>query len=95
VAGDFSVGCGYSGDGGLATSAQINQPYGVALDSSGNFFIADYKNSVIREVSSSTASISTFAGVTVPDPNLNGHLIGLPALSGDGYPCHGWRSLAF
>jgi sugar lactone lactonase YvrE len=85
VAGDFSVGCGYSGDGGLATSAQINQPYGVAVDSSGNFFIADYKNSVIREVSSSTASISTFAGVTVPDPNLNGHLIGLPALSGDGY----------
>lgn len=77
--------CGFSGDGGLATSAQINQPYGVAVDSSGNFFIADYKNSVIREVSASTASIFTFAGVAVPDPNHAGQMIGLPAFSGDGY----------
>jgi sugar lactone lactonase YvrE len=77
--------CGYSGDGGLATSAQINQPYGVAVDSLGNIFIADYKNSVIREVSASNGSISTFAGVAVPDPNHMGHMIGLPAFSGDGY----------
>jgi sugar lactone lactonase YvrE len=77
--------CGYSGDGGLANSAQINQPYGVAVDSLGNIFIADYKNSVIREVSASNGSISTFAGVAVPDPNHMGHLIGLAAYSGDGY----------
>jgi sugar lactone lactonase YvrE len=84
VAGN-TVGCGYSGDGGLATSAQLNQPYGVAVDSSGDIFIADYKNSVIREVSASTGNISTFAGVAVPDPNHMGHMIGLPAFSGDGY----------
>lgn len=85
VGGEFSLGCGYSGDESLATSAQINQPYGVAVDSSGDMFIADYSNSVIREVSAATGNISTFAGVTVPDPNHAGHLIGLAAYSGDGY----------
>jgi sugar lactone lactonase YvrE len=85
VAGNHAVGCGYSGDGGLATSAQLNQPYGVAVDSAGDLFIADYANSVIREVSASNGSISTFAGVVVPDPNHMGHMIGLPAFSGDGY----------
>jgi sugar lactone lactonase YvrE len=82
VAGNYTVGCGYSGDGGLATSAQLNHPYGVAVDSSGGIFIADYYNSVIREVSASNGSISTFAGVAVPDPNHMGHMIGLPAFSG-------------
>ena len=85
VAGDNSIGCGFSGDGGLATSAQLNQPYGVGVDGSGDIFIADYQNSVIREVSASAGSISTFAGVAVPDQNHIGHLIGLPGYSGDGY----------
>jgi hypothetical protein len=85
VAGNYTVGCGYSGDGGLATSAQLNHPYGVAVDGSGGIFIADYNNTVIREVSASNGSISTFAGVAVPDPNHMGHMIGLPAFSGDAY----------
>jgi len=33
--------CGYSGDGGLASSAQLGQPYDIAVDSSGDIFIAD------------------------------------------------------
>jgi sugar lactone lactonase YvrE len=41
---------GYSGDGGLATNAQLYSPYGVALDASGNFYIADYQNGRIRKV---------------------------------------------
>jgi trimeric autotransporter adhesin len=85
VTGNYSLGCGYSGDGTSATSAQLNQPYGVAVDSSGDIFIADYNNSVIREVSASAGSISTFAGVAVPDPNQKGQTIGLPQYSGDGY----------
>jgi hypothetical protein len=85
VAGDYTLGCGYSGDGISATSAQLNHPYGVALDTSGDIFIADYNNSVIREVSASTGTISTFAGVTVPDPNHAGKMVGLPQYSGDGY----------
>jgi uncharacterized protein (TIGR03437 family) len=51
----------YSGDGGGATSAQINAPLGVAVDGSGNLYIADTANNVVRRVSAS-GSISTFAG---------------------------------
>jgi NHL repeat len=52
---------GYSGDGGPATSAELKAPTGVAVDSSGDVFIADTGNNVIREVSPS-GSITTFAG---------------------------------
>ena len=45
---------GYSGDGSPATSAELNQPDGVALDSAGNLYIADTKNSVIRKLSGSS-----------------------------------------
>jgi len=51
---------GYTGDGGAATSATLQNPQGVAVDASGNLFIADTGNAVIREVSSS--NISTVAG---------------------------------
>ena len=85
VAGDYSLGCGYSGDGASATTSQLNEPYGLAVDSAEDIFIADYKNSVIREVSASTGNISTFAGVAVPDPNHVGKMVGLPQYSGDGH----------
>jgi hypothetical protein len=64
--------CGYSGDGSLATGAEIYDPYGVATDSSGNLFIADTYNFVIREVTKSSLKISTVCG-----KNING-------FSGDG-----------
>ncbi len=51
---------GYSGDGGPATSAALAQPGGVFADGSGNIFIADTGNCVIREVSG--GNISTVAG---------------------------------
>src|SRR5262249_31046421 len=53
---------GYSGDGGPATAAQLNAPYGVAVDSSGNVFIADVNNHVIREIVQATGNILTLAG---------------------------------
>jgi uncharacterized protein (TIGR03437 family) len=53
---------GYSGDGGPATSASLSLPAGVAVDSSGNLFIADSDNNVIRKVSAATGHISTVAG---------------------------------
>lgn len=62
---------GYSGNGGPATSAQLNGPQGVAVDSSGNVYIADTLNSVIREVTPNGV-IQTIAGT------------GIAGYSGDG-----------
>ena len=41
---------GYSGDGGDATSAKLDTPRGIALDSFGNFYIGDYSNGCVRFV---------------------------------------------
>jgi trimeric autotransporter adhesin len=60
VAGDTT--CGFSGDSGSATSAEINGPFGVAVDSSGNIYIADNGNNRIRKVTAATGYISTVAG---------------------------------
>ncbi len=51
----------YGGDGGPATAASINTPYGLAIDACNNLFIADNQNSRIRKVNSG-GIISTYAG---------------------------------
>ncbi len=53
--------CSYTGDGGAATKAQIGTPYGLAVDSSGNLYISDTGNNVVRKVDSS-GTITTVAG---------------------------------
>ncbi|SNT34982.1 Ig-like domain (group 3) [Granulicella rosea] len=53
---------GYTGDGGAATQATLNQPNGLSFDASGNLYIADTGNDVIRLVSVATGTISTVAG---------------------------------
>jgi sugar lactone lactonase YvrE len=60
VAGSGSA--GYSGDKGAATSAKLTIPDSVAVDSSGNIYIADTGNNVIREVAASSGDITTIAG---------------------------------
>ena len=52
---------GFSGDGGPATSAQLNYPRGVAVDGQGNVYIADFGNNRVRKVSPG-GTITTFAG---------------------------------
>ena len=72
VAGTDSL--GFSGDGGPATTAELNEPFDVAVDGSGNLFIADTFNLRIRKVDATTGIITTVAGT------------GELGLSGDGGP---------
>jgi len=65
---------GFSGDGGPATSAELNNPFGVFVDGFGNIYIADTGNERIRKVSASTGNITTVAGYS------------LSGFSGDGGP---------
>lgn len=53
---------GYNGDNIAAATAQLNLPSSVAVDSSGNVFIADYSNQRIREVVAASGNITTVAG---------------------------------
>ena len=67
---------GFSGDGGPATRAQLNQPQGIVVDKAGNVYIADTVNNRVRIVTTD-GLINTFAG--------NG-LTGTPRFLGDGGP---------
>ncbi len=64
---------GFSGDGGSAANAQLHDAFGVALDASGNLYIADFSNNRIRKVATN-GTISTYAGT------------GVQGFSGDGGP---------
>jgi sugar lactone lactonase YvrE len=68
---------GYSGDNGLATSAQLRSATGVAVDASGNVYVADTRSHVVRKVSKGI--ITTVAG------------IGTSGYSGDGGPARNAR----
>ncbi len=91
VAGDGTVPSGtYDpaapiGDGGQATSAQLNGPAGLAFDASGNLYITDQSHFRIRKVDT-TGKISTVAGNGIPSP-AGGD--GPQNLIGDGGPATG------
>jgi sugar lactone lactonase YvrE len=55
---------GWSGDGGAAVAARLNDPKAVALDHDGNLLIADSENHVIRKVDRRSGLITTVAGCT-------------------------------
>ena len=67
--------CGFSGDGGLATLAQLCGPWGVGLDRKNNLYVADAYNGRIRVVNAS-GTIQSLAGQGGGGYNGNG----LPAL---------------
>ncbi len=60
VAGNGTM--GYSGDPGLAPLAELDSPYGVSVDASGNLYIADNRNYIVREVNPNTDDIVKIAG---------------------------------
>ena len=85
VAGTGANTADFSGDGGAATSAQLNQPMGVVLDTFGNIYISDTMNGRIRIVTKSTGIITTIAGTGIWGSSGNGG----PATSAMLYHPHG------
>lgn len=65
---------GYSGDGGPASAATLNEPFEVRIDPAGNLYFCERLNHVIRRIDAKTGTISTLAGT------------GKPGFSGDGGP---------
>ena len=87
--------CSYSGDGGKATAATLCRPQGLAIDTTGNIYVADSVNSVVREIGIN-GFISTVAGTGDYGTTGNGGLanaatleypFGL-AMDGFGQPLH-------
>ena len=62
---------GYSGDTAAATKAQLNAPFGVAVDKNGTLYISDTLNEVVRSVTTA-GTINTFAGSNTLGPGFNG-----------------------
>jgi hypothetical protein len=67
---------GYSGDGGPATRATLNNLYSLTVDINGDIYIVDRLNAAIRKVEAATGIITTVAGT------------GVPGYGGDGGPGH-------
>lgn len=53
---------GFSGDGGAALKAKLDEPYGIVLDSRGNLYFADRLNRRVRRVDADSGIITTIAG---------------------------------
>lgn len=65
---------GYSGDGGPALMAELNEPYEVRFDQAGNIFVVEMRNALVRRVDGKSGVLSTVAGT------------GREGFSGDGGP---------
>jgi len=79
---------GFSGDGGPARNAQLNQPHSVQLDADGHLYICDIANHRIRRVDARTGIITTFAGTGARAPTPDGAPI-------SGTPLNGPRAIDF
>lgn len=65
---------GYAGDGGPAGQADLNEPYEVRFDATGNMYFVEMQNHLVRRVDAQSGNISTVAGT------------GKPGFGGDGGP---------
>lgn len=73
---------GFSGDGGPADKAQLNEPHSIGFDKAGDLYICDVRNHRIRKVDMQTRVISTFSGTGERKPTPEGAPIAGTPLSG-------------
>jgi streptogramin lyase len=79
---------GFSGDGGAATQATLDQPHSIQFDARGDLYICDILNHRIRKVDTKTGVITTFAGTGEKKPTPDGAKIA-------GTPLNGPRAIDF
>src|SRR5262245_51856535 len=79
---------GFSGDGGAATNATLNQPHSIQFDARGDLYICDILNHRIRKVDMKTGVITAFAGTGEQRPTPDGAKIA-------GTPLNGPRAIDF
>jgi streptogramin lyase len=79
---------GFSGDGGPATKAQLNDPHSIGFDKAGDLYLCDVKNHRIRKVDLKSGVIATFAGTGERKPTTDGARFAES-------PLHGPRALDF
>jgi streptogramin lyase len=79
---------GFSGDGGAATRATLDQPHSIQFDARGDLYICDILNHRIRKVDMKTGVITTFAGTGDKKPTPDGAKIA-------GTPLNGPRAIDF
>lgn len=73
---------GFSGDGGPADKAQLNQPHSIQFDPDGGLLICDIANHRIRRVDMKTGAISTWAGTGEKKPTFDGAALAGTPLNG-------------
>ena len=81
---------GFSGDGGIATQAQLDSPYGILLDPRGNLFVADLGNSRVRRIAPDGTITTVAGGGSLPAGGANdGSSATVLALQFPAQPGHG------
>jgi sugar lactone lactonase YvrE len=80
---------GFSGDGGPATQAQLNCPWGLAADENGNLTVADSQNLLVRRIAPNGIITTIPDSLSrLPGPAVNGVAVDS---AGDVFTSTGWR----
>lgn len=85
IAGNNAAGSGYTGDGGAATAAQLNQPTGVCFDAMGNFYITVQGSHVVRKITPPSTAINnspaTLQSAVSIYPNPATHVVNIAGIA--------------
>jgi len=72
---------GYSGDGGLALAARLNEPYEARISGNGDIFLVEMRNNLVRKIEHMTGRISTVAEQALKDSRATEVLPQMPSFA--------------